>query len=68
MLEHHVLDVYALEFLLVLRALLDVPVQFAVFRDGVAPEFPAATRFLANLKFDSLLFLILGQLHVASPN
>ncbi len=64
-LEHHVLDVDALEFLLVFRALLDVPVEFAILCDGMTPKLPSTTGFLANLKFDALLFFVLRQLHVA---
>jgi hypothetical protein len=64
-LEDHVLDVDAFELLLVLGPLLDIAMELAILRNGVSPELPAAPGFLANLKFDALLFLILGQLHGA---
>ena len=58
-LEHHVLDVDAFEFLLMLGALLDVAMQFAILRDRMSPELAGATGLLANLKFDALLFFVL---------
>ena len=47
-LEHHVLDVHAFEFLLMLGPLFDVPVQFAILGDWMAPKLPAAAWLLAD--------------------
>ena len=64
-LEDHVFDVDALEFLLVLRALLDVAMKLAIFGDRMAPEFATTARFLADFELDSLLLFVFGQLHFA---
>jgi hypothetical protein len=59
-LEDHVLDFDAFELFLVLRPLLDIAMQVAIFRDRVAPEFTTATRFLANLELDAFFLFVLG--------
>ena len=64
-LEHHVFDVHAFEFLLMLGPLLDVPVQLAILGNRVAPKLTATTWLLTNLKFDTFFLLILRQLHLA---
>ena len=58
--EDDVLGLDVLDVLLLLLALLDVAVQFAVLGDRMAPEFAAAARFLADFQLDTLLFLVLG--------
>jgi hypothetical protein len=62
-LEHHVLDLDALELLLVLRPLLDVTVQVAVLRDRVTPKLASTAGLLAHLEFDALFLFVFGQLH-----
>ncbi len=58
--EDDVLGFDVFHILLLLLALLDVAVQFAVLGDRVTPEFAAAARFLADFQLDTLLFLVLG--------
>ncbi len=62
-LEHHILHVDAFEFLLMLRPLLDVPVEFTVFGDGMTPKLPTAPRLLTYLQLDAFFLFVLGQLH-----
>ncbi len=57
--EDDVLGLDVLDVLLLLLALLDVAVQFAVLGDRMAPEFAAAARFLADFQLNTLLFLVL---------
>ena len=55
-------DVFGLDvvhILLLLLALLDVAVQFAVLGDRVAPEFAAAAGFLADFQLDALFLFVL---------
>ena len=58
--EDDVLGFDVLDILLLLLALLDVAVQFAVFGNRVSPEFAPATRLLANLEFDALFLFVFG--------
>ena len=58
--EDDVLGLDVVHVLLLLLALLDVAVQFAVLGDRVAPEFAPATRLLANLEFDALFLFVFG--------
>lgn len=57
--EDDVLGFDVLDVLLLLLALLDVAVQFAVLRDRVTPEFTAATGFLADFELDAFLLFVL---------
>ena len=61
--ENDVLGLDAFDVLLLLLALLDVAVQFAVLGDGVAPELAAAARLLANLELDTLFLFVFRKLH-----
>ena len=61
--EDDVLGLDAFDVLLLLLALLDVAVQFAVLGDGVAPELAAAARLLANLELDTLFLFVFRKLH-----
>lgn len=61
--EDDVLGLDAFDVLLLLLALLDVTVLFAVLGDGVAPEFTAAAGFLADFELDTLFLFVLGKLH-----
>lgn len=58
--EDDVLGFDVFHILLLLLALLDVAVQFAVLGDRMAPEFAAAARFLANFQLDTLFLFVLG--------
>lgn len=58
--EDDVLGFDVLDVFLLLLALLDVAVQFAVLCNRVTPEFASATRLLANLEFDALFLLVFG--------
>ena len=58
--EDDILGLDALDVLLLLLALLDIAVQFAVLGNRVAPEFAAATGFLANLELDTLFLFVFG--------
>jgi hypothetical protein len=58
--ENDVLGLDVVHIFLLLLALLDVAVQFAVLGDRVAPEFAAAAGFLANFQLDTLFLLVLG--------
>lgn len=58
--EDDVLGFDIFHILLLLLALLDVAVQFAVLGDRMAPEFAAAARFLADFQLDALFLLVLG--------
>ena len=58
--ENDVLGLDVVHVLLLLLALLDVAVQFAVLGDRVTPEFAAAAGFLANFQLDTLFLLVLG--------
>ena len=58
--EDDVLGFDVLDVLLLLLALLDVAVQFAVLGDRVAPEFTAAAGFLTDFQLDTLLLFVLG--------
>ena len=57
--ENDVLGFDVLDILLLLLALLDVAVQFAVLRDRVTPEFAAAAGFLADFELDAFLLFVL---------
>ena len=57
--EDNVLGFDVLDILLLLLALLDVAVQFAVLGDRVAPEFAAAAGFLADFELDAFLLFVL---------
>lgn len=57
--EDDVLGFDVFHILLLLLALLDVAVQFAVLGDRVTPEFAAAARFLADFQLDALFLLVL---------
>ena len=61
--EDDVLGLDAFDVFLLLLALLDVAVQFAVLGDGVAPELAAAARLLANLELDTLFLFVFRKLH-----
>ena len=61
--EDDVLGLDALDVLLLLLALLDIAVQFAVLGNRVAPEFAAAAGFLANLELDTLFLFVFRKLH-----
>lgn len=61
--EDDVLGLDALDVLLLLLALLDVAVQFAVLGNRVTPEFAAAAGFLANLELDTLFLFVFRKLH-----
>ena len=58
--EDDVLGLDVVHVLLLLLALLDVAVQFAVLGDRVTPEFAAAAGFLADFQLDTLFLLVLG--------
>ena len=57
--EDDVLGFDVLDIFLLLLALLDVAVQFAVLGDRVAPEFTAAAGFLADFELDAFLLFVL---------
>ena len=57
--EDDVLGLDVVHVLLLLLALLDVAVQFAVLRDRVTPEFTAAAGFLADFELDAFLLFVL---------
>ena len=57
--EDDVLGLDVLDVLLLLLALLDVAVQFAVLGDRVAPEFTAAAGFLADFELDAFFLFVL---------
>ena len=57
--ENDVLGFDVLDILLLLLALLDVAVQFAVLRDRVTPEFTAAAGFLADFELDAFFLFVL---------
>ena len=57
--EDYVFGLDVLDILLLLLALLDVAVQFAVLGDRVAPEFTTAAGFLADFQLDAFLFFVL---------
>ena len=57
--EDDVLGFDVLDVLLLLLALLDVAVQFAILRNRVSPEFAAATGFLADFELDAFLLFVL---------
>ena len=57
--EDDVLGFDVLDVLLLLLALLDVAVQFAVLGNRVTPEFAAAAGFLANFELDALFLFVL---------
>ena len=57
--EDDVLGFDVLDVLLLLLALLDVAVQFAILRNRVSPEFTAATGFLADFELDAFLLFVL---------
>ncbi len=57
--EDDVLGFDVLDVLLLLLALLDVAVQFAVLRDRVTPEFTAAAGFLADFELDAFFLFVL---------
>ena len=59
MAEQHILGFDAIEFFLLLLALLDITMKFAVFRNRMSPELTAATGFLTNLKLNALLLFVL---------
>ncbi len=59
MAEDDILGFDVVDVLLLLLALLDVAVQFAVLGNRVAPEFTAAAWLLANFQLDALFFLVL---------
>ena len=58
--EDDVLGLDVVHVLLLLLALLDVAVQFAVLGDRVTPEFAAAAGFLADFQLDALFLFVLG--------
>ena len=57
--EDDVLGLDVVHILLLLLALLDVAVQFAVLGDRVAPEFTAAAGFLADFELDAFFLFVL---------
>ena len=57
--EDDILGFDVLDVLLLLLALLDVAVQFAILRNRVSPEFAAATGFLTDFELDAFLFFVL---------
>ena len=57
--EDDVLGFDVLDVFLLLLALLDVAVQFAILRNRVTPEFAAATGFLADFELDAFLLFVL---------
>lgn len=57
--EDDVLGFDVLDVLLLLLALLDVAVQFAILRNRVSPEFAAATGFLTDFELDAFLLFVL---------
>ena len=57
--EDDVLGFDVLDVLLLLLALLDVSVQFAILRNRVSPEFTAATGFLTDFELDAFLLFVL---------
>ena len=59
MTEDNVLGFDVLDVFLLLLALLDVAVQFAILRNRVTPEFAAATGFLADFELDAFLLFVL---------
>ena len=61
--EDDVLGFDAFHILLLLLALLDVAVQFAVLGDGMSPEFAATAGFLTDLELDTLFLFVFGKLH-----
>ena len=59
MTEDDILGFDVFDILLLLLALLDVTVQFAVLCDRVSPEFAAAARFLTDFQLDTLFLFVL---------
>ena len=57
--EDDVLGLDVFDVLLLLLALLDVAVQFAVLGDRVTPEFTAAAGFLADFELDAFFLFVL---------
>ena len=57
--EDDVLGFDVVHILLLLLALFDVAVQFAVLGDRVAPEFAAAAGFLTDFQLDTLFLFVL---------
>ena len=57
--KQHVLGFDAVEFLLLLLALLDIAMEFAILGDGMSPELAATAGLLTNLQLDAFLFLVL---------
>ena len=57
--EDDVLGFDVLDVLLLLLALLDVAVQFAILRNRVTPEFTAAAGFLADFELDAFFLFVL---------
>ena len=57
--ENNVLGFDVFDILLLLLALFDVAVQFAVLGNWVTPEFTAATRFLADFELDAFFLFVL---------
>ena len=57
--EDDVFGFDVLDVLLLLLALLDVSVQFAILRNRVSPEFTAATGFLTDFELDAFLLFVL---------
>jgi hypothetical protein len=62
-LENHIFDVNAFEFLFVFRPLLDITMQFAILGNGMAPKLFSAARFLANFELYAFFLFVFGQLH-----
>ena len=59
MAEKHVLGFDTIELFLLLLALLDIAMKFAILGNRMSPKFTAATGFLADLELDSFLLFIL---------
>ena len=57
--EDDVLGLDVFDVLLLLLALLDVAVQFAVLGDRMAPEFTATAGFLADFELDAFFLFVL---------
>ena len=57
--EDDVLGFDVLDVFLLLLALLDVAVQFAILRNRVSPEFTAATGLLTDFELDAFLLFVL---------
>jgi len=58
--EDDILGFDVFDVFLLLLALLDVAVQFAILGNRVSPEFTAATGFLADFELDAFLLFVLG--------